>query len=272
MVCVRENGRYNDNRFKLSYFNYPMEPNAKPVIQYYSEETWTHEYLVRKANNHSQICWFKGRHDENWEFYVFDARENPKGEAKKYTFPNKVGEPYGMNKIQCALKTMWEIRPNEYMLVCDTDRTKPEDAPINNNYVIDVKSGACREAKFNFGDRQEFLIDQKYMGPTSMFRTFDFEAGNPLETPVFYINNETEEIVAEETWKCSYLYKYEFPGYDGGMIIDSQFENGDVTEVTVDPKKVMDPKEIYMYFMLGINPDFDYDLLETVTDMIDYKK
>lgn len=42
--------------------------------------------------------------------------------------------------------------------------------------------------------------------------------------------------------------------------------------VTVDPKKVMDPKEIYMYFMLAMNPDFDSDLLQTVLEMIDYTK
>lgn len=96
-----------------------------------------------------------------------------------------------MNKVQCALKTMWEIRPFEYLLVCDTDRSKPEEGPINNNYVVDVRTGNVRESKFTFGQHQEFLIDQKYMGPTSMFRTFDFEAGNPLETPVYYVNNET---------------------------------------------------------------------------------
>jgi hypothetical protein len=30
-----------------------------------------------------------------------------------------------------------------------------------------------------------------------MFRTFNFENGKPLKAPVFYINNETEEIVAK---------------------------------------------------------------------------
>jgi len=55
------------------------------------------------------------------------------------------------------MKQMWEIRPHEYMLVCDTD--KLGDAPINNNYVLDVRNGECREAKFNFGERQEFQID-----------------------------------------------------------------------------------------------------------------
>jgi hypothetical protein len=29
-----------------------------------------------------------------------------------------------------------------------------------------------------------------------MFRTFDFKEGEPLETPIYYINNETEEIIA----------------------------------------------------------------------------
>ena len=56
------------------------------------------------------------------------------------------------------------------------------------------------------------------------------------------------------------------------MIIESQFENGDVEEVTIDPKKVMNPKEIYMYFMLKMNEEFDSDLLQTVVEMIDYSK
>ena len=54
-----------------------------------------------------------------------------------------------------------------------------------------MKSGHTRETKFTFGKHQDYLIDQKYMGPTSMFRTFDFEAGKPLPTPVYYVNNET---------------------------------------------------------------------------------
>lgn len=56
------------------------------------------------------------------------------------------------------------------------------------------------------------------------------------------------------------------------MVIEGQFENGDVSQFTCSGKKVMDPREIYMYFMLEMNPDFDSDLLQTVVEMIDYSK
>lgn len=49
---------------------------------------------------------------------------------------------------------MWELRPYEFLLVCDTDRTKPDDNVINNNYVIDVRTGVARESKFNFKEQQ----------------------------------------------------------------------------------------------------------------------
>ena len=64
-----------------------------------------------------------------------------------------------------------------------------------------------------------------------MFRTFDFENGRPLETPVFYIDNETEEIVLEETWKCSYIHKYEFVGKN--TLAEDLYENADVEATTV---------------------------------------
>jgi hypothetical protein len=72
-----------------------------------------------------------------------------------------------------------------------------------------------------------------------MFRTFDFDNGQPLETPVFYINNESEEIIAQETWKCSYLHKYNFLGWESNSIIELMFENGDVDEVSIMIKKIM---------------------------------
>lgn len=90
------------------------------------------------------------------------------------------------------------------MLVCISNKTEEhknkEIGVIQNNYIMDVKTGVIREAKFSFGEYQELLIDQRNLGPTSMFRTFDFKEGKPLKTPIYYINNETEEIVAEDIW------------------------------------------------------------------------
>ena len=61
-LCIQENGRYGDNRFKLNYFHYGDD---KPFLVYESKEIeWTYEYMTRKANNHSMVCWFKGRHDD----------------------------------------------------------------------------------------------------------------------------------------------------------------------------------------------------------------
>ena len=66
-VCIQENGRYNDNTFKLSYYNLPIkDTTAEPFLVFDSEEAWTYEYMIRKANNHSMLVWFKGRHDDGF--------------------------------------------------------------------------------------------------------------------------------------------------------------------------------------------------------------
>ena len=128
-----------------------------------------------------------------------------------------------------------------------------------------------REAKFKFGAYQDLHLDQHSFGNTCMFRTFDFENGAPLSTPVYYIDNASEDIIAEEQWKCSYRYKYDFPGYDGNMVVENQYENGNVEDIIVASKKIMDPKEISIHFMCEIidNPDDDL-LYEVITHTIDY--
>lgn len=112
--------------------------------------------------------------------------------------PNTIGGPT-QAKCEVAITTAWEMRPNELMLVCISNRTsQTEGASANNNYVWDLKAGTIREAHFNFGKFQDLHLDQHNFGNTSMFRSFDFENGQPLPTPVFYINNETEKIIATE--------------------------------------------------------------------------
>lgn len=94
-----------------------------------------------------------------------------------------------------------------------------------------------------------------------MFRTFGFEGGKALETPVFYVSNESERVLVEEKWECSYLHKYEFPGYDGDMMIENLYENGDCEWFECIEKKFWNHKESMLHIMLQLNSDFDEDLL-----------
>lgn len=41
------------------------------------DDEWTHEYLCRKANNHSMLAWFKPRNDEEIEIKTFDLKDDP---------------------------------------------------------------------------------------------------------------------------------------------------------------------------------------------------
>ena len=66
----------------------------------------------------------------------------------------------------------------------------------NNNYILNVKTKEIRETKFNFGRYQNSQIDHHNIGDISMFRTFNIEDGYPLESPIYYVENETEEIIA----------------------------------------------------------------------------
>lgn len=268
-VVIRENGRYNNNTFKLTYYHYPLTPDSKPYHVFQENDgAWTYEFMVRKANSHSMYCWFKGRHDDGFEFRTYDLRDDPAGKYQVHKFPQEVGKNDGMNKTEVAITTMWEMTPGVFMFVCISSR-KDE---ANNNYVCDTKTGVIREAKFSFEQYQPLTIDQISFGNTCMFRTFDFENGKTLETPVYYISNETEEIVAQDTWYCSHLNKYTLVGYDSNMIVDSMFENGNVKEITMKATKVMQPKEITVHFLNEIIDDCDDDLLYEVSKVIDYSK
>jgi hypothetical protein len=62
---------------------------------------------------------------------------------------------------------------------------------VQNNYICETKTGTIREAKFSFGWHHDYLIDQYSLGKYSMFRTFNFEEGKAIPSPVFYIDNMT---------------------------------------------------------------------------------
>ena len=73
-----------------------------------------------------------------------------------------------------------------------------------------------------------------------------------------------------ETWKCSHLNKYHLPGYDGNLLVEARYENGNVKEIKLEPKKIMEGKEMSVYLLTKVYPDFDHDLIYDVTKVIDY--
>jgi len=96
---------------------------------------------------------------------------------------------------------MWEQTKNVFLLCCISNKTEQNKTNtagiVNNNFVCDTKKGTIREAKYYFDQKyNDFLIDYHYMGPNAMYRTYQFENGKVLSSPVYYVNNETEEIVA----------------------------------------------------------------------------
>ncbi len=93
---------------------------------------------------------------------------------------------------------MWEMTPLKFMLVCisSLSNNAVEAEKVNNNFVYNAKDNSLRPALFSLGKYADLHLDQHYFGNTCMFRTFDYEAGKPLTTPIFYINNETEQIIA----------------------------------------------------------------------------
>ena len=80
------------------------------------------------------------------------------------------------------------MTPLKFMLVCISSLSNNADK-VNNNYVYNAKDQTLRPALFTLGNYADLNLDQHNFGNTCMFRTFDYEGGKPLETPVYYINN-----------------------------------------------------------------------------------
>jgi hypothetical protein len=278
LLCVKESGQYNDPRFILTYYSYPLNADSKPVARYESiENEWTYEYLSRKANNHSMIAWFKPRNDEEIELKTFDLRADPKGKFNHYKIRNTIGEPYGMEKVEMAITNVWEMRRGQFCLVSVSNKTEGKalnkEGVVNNNFVMDVDTGVIRETKFSFDPKyNDFLIDYISLGSISMFRTFYFQDGKVETTPVYYVDNETETILAYDEWQCTYRTKYYLPGFDSSTLIEGEYENGDIEEFTIWVKKVLDPKEIALHFLLHINEDFDDDLLQDAIELMEHSE
>ena len=283
MFVIIEKGNFNDPRLRLTYYRYEdtYEPEkCKFVAEFQSKENlWTYEFPVKRGNNHSMILWFRYKHEAEVELHYFDLRSNPHNtEHTTIKVKNTGGEEYKINNFSLSLASAWETRPGEFMLVANSNKEasngKNADGIVNNSYLINVEKGTMRETKFWFKDPKdgfawnEQMIEYFYMGPVSVFHTFRHEAGKTLTTPVYYVNNETEKVVAEETWEATCYVNFFVPGFDSGTVIEGFYENGDVKEVGVTTKKVMDPREISLHFMLHLNEDFDDDLLSDAIELL----
>ena len=140
--------------------------------------------------------------------------------------------------------SLWETKPNVYCLCSlsnkldHKDKCKDKNGVINNNYIIDATLGndqaTIRETKFVFDVEpdgfcyNDQLIDCFGVGHVSIFHTFRHSEGKTLTTPVYYVNNETEEIVYRDTWEVScYADNRYFPGWDSSTMVDAYHYNGD---------------------------------------------
>ena len=135
-----------------------------------------------------------------------------------------------------------------------------------------------REAKYDFGVDKEDPADQFSwneqlvyawgVGNTSIYHTFKHKNKECLFSPIYYINNETEEIIYTEKWQASCFYDWFFPGWDGNTIVVSWHENGEVNEVRVEVKKIIDLREISLYFLLHLNQNFHDDFLQDAVELL----
>lgn len=93
-----------------------------------------------------------------------------------------------------------------------------------------------------------------------MVKSFNFIQGKAQETPIYYIDNTQERIGAKRFWKCGHLNKYTFPAYDANLIVDAEYENGNVGQILSREIRLINLKELFIFFLHEILPDVDEDL------------
>lgn len=185
------------------------------------------------------IVWFKPKQEGEIQLSYIDLRN----QGKKYgfnvlKFKNTGGEPYNINNFSLTLRAVWEVKEGRFMLIGETSSkganhtTKP--GVVNNNYVYDVAEDRMREAKFYFVDNKNFcwndqMIDVFNLGKVSVFYTYKHENDAIQLSPVYFVNNESEEIVGEQLWKAECYYNNFFiPAFDSRLMAQSYHINGDV--------------------------------------------
>lgn len=95
-----------------------------------------------------------------------------------------------------------------------------------------------------------------------MFRGYDFDKGKPVPSPIYYIDNLSQEIVATEEWLCSHRTKYELLPYCTSMLIECEYEDGNVDKVTVMTKEIKSRRLISASFVDDMIEDCDENLIQ----------
>lgn len=68
------------------------------------------------------------------------------------------------------------------------------------------------------------------------------------------------------------MNKFSFPAYDGNLIIDAEYENGDVDRIVSRATKVVDPKELVADILVQTVKGVDDDLVNDVATLIELTK
>jgi len=169
---------------------------------------------------------------------------------------------------------VWELTPRNFLFVCITSIPEPdkeEDYP-NGLFVLDANTNVFRQANFAMDGKFRLqIVDYISFGSTSMIRGFDFVDKKAVDSPIYYIDNLNERIVATGTWKIGHLSKYHVPGYEPNAISENRHENGDVKELHTKIIKVVEPNEIKAFLLEGIIPDVDQDLCKDIVENLELK-
>ena len=211
---IMERGGLNDNRFILTYYDYNgIKEDSQPMARWEAKDNeWTYEHTHAKINNHSKVAIWKYQHDQELVFTYVDLKKNSKGQLNTVKAKINIGAQYGVGDIQVKVSYLWEMRPNVYMVAAlsnksdHKDKCKDKNGIYNNNYVVDASMGednaTIREAKFTFKvETDGFCYNDQLcncfgLGNISVFHTFRHKEGVVQRTPVYYVLNETEEIIA----------------------------------------------------------------------------
>jgi hypothetical protein len=184
----------------LSYYN----DKGEIVDQYETKEgEYSYPDFVAKGNSHSMFIWTKNRHLETIVLWVYDLKE-PSNNRTPRRLEIKNTFAFVPSLVHCSLVNVWECRPDCFMLACNSNMERKDANTANNvNFVYDARANICREAKFSLQkEENECLLERTNLGDYSIFPVFEYKKGVALPSPIYFVNNETEEIYAQTTWQC----------------------------------------------------------------------
>jgi hypothetical protein len=94
-------------------------------------------------------------------------------------------------------------------------------------------------------------------------------SGTSIESPIFYVDNQTEEVVFTEIWKQPKNWpNYFFPCWKDSSFTRPEYDDKKFEEVTLEIKEIMDLSNQYLQFLLHLNEDFDDDLLQDAMSLL----